>query len=363
MDSIVVYTFRCMLLSVHRRCLVLLCLLAFCPASLFAQAAPAVPPASSTPLAEAQTDLNQGRNADAVAILTKLAAANPDMADVQHVLGLAYYRTGKLAEADRALKLAIAQDPNDIESVQLEGLTLFRMGHPKAAIPYLAKAKKWMPTANADASHVLGLCYLNSQQFDAARGAFAEEYGVVPDSAAAHLIMAQMLVLDSLPEMGAAEAQKALALHPDLPMAHFLIGEVDMFQSQVNQAIQQFQAEAAINPTYPPTYSRLGDAYLRLGDYDQAEQALLKSLALDTSRTGPFILMGRVLLRKQDPETAAMYLRHAEKMDPSNFRTHVLLGQALKKIGDDAEAQSEFSIAQKIASKENNTTRPHKTNP
>ena len=320
----------------------------FCLPFAPAQTPAAEPSAPDASLAQAQADLDHGKNVEAIVILEKLAATNPKLAGVQHALGLAYYRTGRLSEAQQAFAQAIAQNPKDIESVQLEGLTLFRMGQPKAAIPYLEKAKQWMPTANADASHVLGLCYLNSQQFDDARRAFAAEYNVPPDSAAAHLVLAQMLVLANLPDQGAVEAQKALQLHPGLPMAHFLIGEVELYKSQVDESIRQFQAEQAINPTYPPIYARLGDAYFRLGEYDAAEQALLKSLALNTSSTGPFILMGKVLIRKQDPETAVMYLRHAEKMDPSSFMTHTLLGQAYRRLGDETDARTEFETAAKI---------------
>lgn len=298
--------------------------------------------------AAARQDLDHGRNVEAIAILEKLAAANPHQKGLQHDLGVAYYRTGKLNEAKVAFAGAIADDPQDSESVQLEGLTLFRMGHPKAAIPYLEKVKQWTPNANADASHVLGLCYLDSQQFDEARVAFASEYHLDPNSGAAHLLLGRMLVIANLPDDGAAEAQKALQLSPALPMAHFLIGEVDLYKYQIDQAIAEFEAERKLNPMYAPVYDRLADAWIRTGKYDPAQEALLESIALDTSNTGPFILMGKVLLRKNDPQDAMLYLKHAEKMDPSNFITHTLLGQAYRGLGQEDAAKQELDTAAKI---------------
>lgn len=318
------------------------------PSLCVAQSGKGESASAGVPLTEAKTDLNHGKNADAIAILQKLAAENPARKGVQHALGVAYYRTGKLEKARQAFAEAIKQNPQDIESVQLEGLTLYRMGQAKAAVPYLKKAKKWMPAANADASHVLGLCYLRAQEYGKARQAFAEEYGVAPDSAAAHMVMARMLVLSSLPNLAAKEAGKALAIQPGLPMAHFLIGDVDLSGLRVNAALKEFDAERAIDPTYPPLYSRLGDVYFQLGEYNKAEQAVLKSLALNTTSTGPFILMGKVMLRKHDPQTAVMYLRHAEKMDPSSFLAHMLLGRAYHGIGDEAAAKAQFEIATKI---------------
>lgn len=297
---------------------------------------------------EARQDLDHGKNAEAIALLEKLAAAKPEAKSVQHDLGLACYRTGKLVEARHAFERAIAQDAADLESVQMLGLTLYRLGQPAAAIPYLQRVRDWSPNANADASHVLGLCFLNSGKLDDARHAFAAEYTLPPDGGQAYLILGKMLMTANLPEQGAEAAQKALSLTSSLPLAHFLIGEVALFKSDVEHAITEFEAERAINPGYAPVYERLGDAYLRISKYDEAEQSLLQALALDTSSTGPFILMGKVLLRKGDAGNAAMYLKHAAKMDPSSYIAHTLLGQAYRSLGQEAEAKQEFAAAQSI---------------
>ncbi|HEY1578333.1 MAG TPA: tetratricopeptide repeat protein [Terracidiphilus sp.] len=303
--------------------------------------------ASSTQ-AHAMEQLDHGKSADAIATLQALATAHPDQKNLQHDLGLAYYRTGKLVEARKSFERAIAADPKDMESVQLQGLTLYRLGQPQAAIPYLQRVQEFSPNANADASHVLGLCYLNSRSFDEARRAFAAEYSLQPESGAAYLVLAKMMMAGNLPDQGAEAATKALTVSPSLPLAHFVLGEVALYKSDVELAIKEFEAERAINPAYAPVYERLGDAYLRSNKFDAAQETLMQSLALDTSSTGPFILMGKVLLRKNDPENAATYLKHAEKMDPSNYIAHTLLGQAYRSLGEEAQAKEEFATAANI---------------
>jgi tetratricopeptide (TPR) repeat protein len=303
--------------------------------------------ASSTQ-AHAMEQLNHGKSTEAIASLEALASAHPDQKGLQHDLGLACYRTGKLVEARKAFERAIAADPKDLESVQLEGLTLYRLGQPQAAIPYLQRVREFSPNANADASHVLGLCYLNSRSFDEARRAFAAEYSLEPESGAAYLVLAKMMMAANLPDQGAVAAQKALTVSPSLALAHFVLGEVALYKSDVDRAITEFQAERAINPGYAPVYERLGDAYLRLDKFDAAQEVLMQSLALDTTSTGPFILMGKVLLRKNDPVNAAMYLKHAEKMDPSSYIAHTLLGQAYRGLGQEAQAKQEFAAAANI---------------
>jgi predicted Zn-dependent protease len=314
-------------------------------------AAQAQVPQSDAPqpsLSEAQKDLEQGKTADALAILQKLTAVQPPVKGLQHEFGVAYYRTGKLVEAQHAFAAAIQEDPADAESVQMMGLTLYRLGQPAAAIPYLERVRQWTPNANADSNYVLGLCYLNAQRYDDARRTFATGFKVEPDSGAAYLLMGSMLMRANLSEMAATQAQKALELTPNLPLAHFLLGEIYLLKSDIDHATAEFEQERRINPGYAPVYDRLGDVYTRVDKLQEAQEALTKAIALDTSSTGPFIQMGKVLLRRQDPVTSIMYLKHAEKMDPGNFVTHTLLSQAYHKVGQDDDARREVELASKI---------------
>jgi tetratricopeptide (TPR) repeat protein len=309
-------------------------------------------------MAEAQQKLQRGQVAAAIALLQPLASGTPPVKGAAHELGVAYYRTGKLTEALQAFTQAEKEDPTDVESIQLHGLTLYRLGRPADAIPFLVRVRQWMPNADADANHVLGLCYLNSQQYDEARKTFAAQYGVPPDSGAAYLFLGNMLMQANLPELAKNAAVQASKLTPQLPLAHFMIGEVDLFKSDVNGALQEFEQERAMNPAYPATYDRLGDVYIHLGKYQEAQESLTRALSLDTSSTGPFILMGKVLLLRGDAQTASMYLRHAEKMDPNNYITHALLSQAYRKTGDEENAKREVDLVSKIHAADRLTLQP-----
>lgn len=312
--------------------------------SLAAQLPAAPAPDNGTSLAQAQTALDHDHVDDALAILKQMP---PNAKGVQHELGLAYYRSSKLVEARDAFNAAIQQDPQDVESVQMEGLTLYRLGQPAAAIPFLERVRQWTPNAGTDANYILGLCYLNANRYDDARRAFAAQYGEDSQSGAAWLLLATMLQHANLPRQAAVEAQKALDVNPQLPLAHFLLGQVALLDSNIDLALKEFQAEQRINPDYAPVYERLGDAYLRTNQLDLAQQSLTKALSLDMSSTGPFILMGRVLLRRQDARTAIMYLQHAEKMDPGNYVTHASLAQAYRIAGQEDDAKRENELAAK----------------
>src|SRR3981189_2319240 len=105
-------------------------------------------------LVAAQQKLEHGEAQEAITMLEQLATAEASTKGVQHELGIAYYRTGKLLSAEQAFARAIAEDPNDMESVQMRGLSLYRLGRPAAAIPFLERVRHWTPNANADANYV-----------------------------------------------------------------------------------------------------------------------------------------------------------------------------------------------------------------
>jgi len=321
----------------------LLLLLLFAGPCIGAQTA--TPPAATDDLAQAHKDLQLGKVDEGIALLQRMAATHPVPKGVERELGLAYYRSSKLTQAREAFQQAMAQDPQDIEAVQMEGLTLYRLGEPAAAIPDLERVRQWMPDAGTDANYILGLCYLHANRFDDARRSFAAQFGEAPDSGAAWLLLATMLQRSSLPREAADEAQKALQADPNLPMAHLLLGEVALQDASTEEALQQFQAEIRVNPSNATVYERMGDVYLRMDKLDLAQASLTRSLSLDMSNTGPFILMGRVLLRRQDPSTAILYLRHAEKMDPGNYITHAFLAQAYHMAGQEDDAKRENDLA------------------
>jgi tetratricopeptide (TPR) repeat protein len=310
-------------------------------------------PTLAEALASAHQKLEHGKPEDAIALLEQLARGGGDLPKgVQHELGIAYYRTGKLIPAEQAFARAMAEDPNDVESIQMRGLSLYRLGRPAAAVPFLEKVRQWTPNANADANYVLGLCYLNSQRMDDARLAFANQFAIPPDSGAAYLLLGKMLMQANLAEAASEAARKALDLTPKLPLAHFMLGEFYLFKSDTAKALSEFEQERQISPTNAAVYDRLGDVYTRTGQYQLAQESLAKAISLDTSSTGPFIQMGKVLLRRNDPQTSLLYLQHAEKMDPGNYITHTLLSQAYRGVGHEAEARKQIDIASRIHASE-----------
>jgi tetratricopeptide (TPR) repeat protein len=289
-----------------------------------------------------------GKYSEAIAELGALQKQDPPPKGLAHELGVAYYKKGDYMHAIQDLQRAQSEDPGDSEAVQLIGLSLYLAGKPGEAIPYLEKVQTWFPRANVDAAYILGVAYIQTKKYPEARASFARMFGVPPDSAAAYLFCARLLLRLDFGPVAEEYGQKAIALDPKLPLGHFLLGELYLFQSKIPEAITQFEQELAINPGYPAVYYKLADAYTRVQKFDEAERLLQRSIWLDATSTGPFILLGKVLEKKGEPELAARALQRAISMDPNNAMPHHLLGQAYRDLGRPEDAERELKLAEQL---------------
>ena len=315
-------------------------------------------PATPSEFAEARKLMQQGKIDEAIAELQTIEARDPAAKGLALEMGTAYYKKSDFPKAIAYLKKATAADPANSEAIQLLGISDYLGGHPADAIPLLEKVQGWYSRANVDASYILGICYIQTKNYDQARHAFARMFAVPLDSAASYLFTARMLFRQEYDPVAEEYAQKAAALDPKLPLAHFLLGEFYLYKSRVPEAIVEFQKELSINPANAATYYKLGDAYSRVQKFEEAEQLLQRSIWLDATSTGPFILMGKVLEKKGELDLAVRALQRAATMDPNNPTTHHLLGQAYRDMGKKDEAESELKLAEELQTRDESRERP-----
>jgi len=324
----------------------LLCL--FCVAAGLALPAHGQSPTPVTPLRQAENLVGAGHLDQALHELDALAAEQPEPARVEYLRGMVFYQQGKMPEASAAFARAVAQNPQDREAMQMEGVSLFRAGKPAEAVPLLEQAHSTVPNANVDPNYVLGLCYTDTRRYEDARRAFAGQYGFAPDSAPAYLLAARMFLRRNYLPIAEEAVRKAIALNPTLPQAHLVLGEIALAHGQAADAIADFEQESALNPLDGPAYERLGDAYIHAGDFDHAQQALDRAVLLEPTVNIPFILLGKVLLKQQNSLMAKMYLEHALEIDPKNYMAHYLLGQAYRALGRPDDAKRQYEAAEQI---------------
>jgi tetratricopeptide (TPR) repeat protein len=306
---------------------------------------------NSSTVAQAQALLSAGKIDAAIEMLKSLPASSTTNTQVSYFLGLAYYQKSEYLRAIEYLSRSVRELPEDSrqhqQGIQMLGLSQYLLGHLKEAIPYLEQVGKWSPN-NVEIAYVLGLSYIQTQNPNKAREAFARMFNVQPNSAPAYLINAQMMIRQRFEEFAEKELQRALELDPKLPQANFLLGELAIFRANIDRGIELLQNEIAINPAFGMAYYRLGEAYTRQLKWDEAVAPLQKSIWLNPYFSGPYIVLGKVHLKKGDLSNAETILRRALKMDPNNFSGHHLLAQVLQQANRLEEAKKEFELADRL---------------
>jgi len=280
-----------------------------------------------------------GKYVEAAQALAGLDHASPE---VPYLEGIAYYRSRGYAKAAAALTQFLASEPPDgvryYESVQLLGISHYLSGRMADALPWLEKTRS-LGSRAPELFNMLGNCYIQARQPAKAVESFAAMYDVRPDSAAAHLIAAQMMVRQEFEEDAIRELNRALEIDARIPEAHYLLGILAVYRADIDRGIEDLKKEIALNPNFAMAYYKLGDAYGRREDWDAAMPLLQKSVWLNPDYSGPYILLGKGYLKKKDFANAEGMLRHALQVDPQNYSAQYLLGQTLMQTGRTEEGR------------------------
>jgi tetratricopeptide (TPR) repeat protein len=227
------------------------------------------------------------------------------------------------------------------------GLALYAAGRLKEALPYLEATRQWARDA-IELHYFLGLAYLQTGNVDAARRALAVTFNVPPESAAAHLTVAQMLVRLNLDEPAVPELKQALQKDARLPHARYLLGQIALFRGRLDESADWTRGELEVNPADAMAWYQLGDVHVRRAEWQQAIDTLQRSLWLNPFYSGPYILLGRAYMKTGQSATAEGMLRRAIQYDPNNRTAHYLLAQLLQQLGREDEARAEFAVAEKL---------------
>jgi len=303
---------------------------------------------STDAVAEARKLIAADKPRDAIARLQAIPEPSPE---ARYLLGVAFYHADDYAHAIEQLSGVRTALPEDSfarrEATQVLGLSLYVSKRFPEAIPLLEETRTWAKD-NLELGYILGQAYIQTRQPELARASLARTFNVPTDSAAAHVVAAQLMLRLEMEPQAEAELKQAIEKDPRVPRAHYLLGQLALFRGKLDEAIALSEKELAINPSDAMAFHQLGDAYLRASKTDQAMAALQKSLWLNPYYSAPYILLGRVYMTRDQPATAEGMLRQAIQYDPNNRSAHYLLGQLLQRLGRTEEAKKEFAIAESL---------------
>jgi len=253
-------------------------------------------------------DLDSGQLRDAILLGEQAASRWPRDAQLRHYLGVAYFQTGDLKQAQEQLTRALDLDPKDSKMHFDLALVLLSEQHYTAAADELeASIKLSPPNANALAHVLLGRAYLNSNR--------------------------SLQAVD--------EFKTALKLDPAIRLGHYHLGFAYFSLGRTDEAIGEYKEELRRSGENPAVVYELGRSLLDTGKYDAAVTYLRRGAELDAQNPDVWYCLGKAQALSGQSAQAESSLRKAAELNPKDPSPHYQLARVLEKLGKAEEARSE----------------------
>jgi arylsulfatase A-like enzyme/Flp pilus assembly protein TadD len=175
-------------------------------------------------LHDAMFDVEDARYEQAIPLLERTLAAQPDMPVANLQYGLAQARLKHYDQALAPLRKAVALQPDNGMAHYELGLALFETGDWKSAAPEfeaaVARAPRW-----ADAHFSLGAVYARIERVPDAMTELDTTLSISPDHYRANLLRGRILALQGNPQGALDNLERATQVQPDSREAHLFLAD------------------------------------------------------------------------------------------------------------------------------------------
>jgi predicted Zn-dependent protease len=282
---------------------------------------------------------------EALAQYTRALELAPGHPLIRRNIALAYYKSGRPADAVPILAELHAADPSNVQVLLLLADSHVQLGEAARAVEVLAPFEGTHAAEPAFA-YVFGLALMNAGEVERA-GRVIDPLLRDPSSAEAQLLLGSAaLARGDLPAAVAAFA-RAAALNPTLPMVHSLHGQALLGTGDADGAAAAFGRELAANPNDFDANLRLGQIRAERGDAG-AEALFERARRVRPSADEPVLDLARLHARAGALDRARDELERLVAAAPANAVAHRDLSSVYGRLGRAAEAAREAAEAARL---------------
>lgn len=256
----------------------------------------------------------------------------------------AHHQRGELPAAEHIYRQIVAADPNLADAWHLLGVVAHQSGRPAEAVQSIARAVKLNATNPAYFNH-LGAAYAAQGDLDRAEAAFRSAMKLDQSSAETHYNLAALLVLRGRAEEAENAYRRAVALLPSFAEAHFNLGNLLREAGRHAEAAASYSAALAARPRYFKAVMSLANAQLRLDRWEEAEASYRLAIDIDPQHAEAHYWLGSLLQSRERLDEAAQILRTAVFLNPRHFEAQNNLGCVYRALGELDQAEQCFNLA------------------
>ena len=189
---------------------------------------------------------------EAIPVLQKLIAENPEMPMPYSKLGDCYLKTHEFEKAEPLFRKALALDPKFTDGEMGLAKSLMRLGDIEEATTVLEKVTARVPNL-AEAHLLLQIAYARSNRVPETISECEKVLKFFPGSYGTYLTLGQFLAKSGDLEGAVPKFQEAAALRPEIPAPHLYLADVyTKLGKQADAERERAEAERlAANPIHP----------------------------------------------------------------------------------------------------------------
>lgn len=269
----------------------------------------------------------QGRDADALEVYEEAVRISPRDPELMRHLGSQWMKAGRFADATQALRAAVELGDEGADTRALLGAALMKQARVGEAVEAFEAALARDPDDRA-ARMNLAIALSGSGRAREAVDAYAELLARDPDHVEARYNLG--VVLGRLGDLdGAIAAYDAvLEREPDMARAHVNLGNALSARGEVRRAIEHFRRATALEPHMVEAHHNLVVLLARSGRWDEAEPVARRTVELAPRLAGAHLELGRVLAALGRGPEAVSALEQAARLEPGSPEIEAALAAA-----------------------------------
>ncbi|MGC2414041.1 MAG: XrtA/PEP-CTERM system TPR-repeat protein PrsT, partial [Stellaceae bacterium] len=296
----------------------------------------------------AETQLQLARPADAAKTLLPVRDKASEDPDLLRLIGVAAARSGDVAAADRYLKLALNQRPDDWSLRDELGLADIAAGNPKAAIDNLEQAAKAHPGAGGP-QIPLFVAFMQTKEYDKALAVAEQMIKDEPTSPTGQLLASTVYLIQGNVGAGRAALLKAREIKPGDVTANRNLATLALAHGEIDEARGYYQDILNADPHNAASYVALAALDAKTGLPQEAEALLLKAVQVNPADPALRVALLRLQLARGEAQEAVAGGQEALKKFPRNPQLLDVVGHAELAVGQNDAALSTFTVLANIA--------------
>jgi arylsulfatase A-like enzyme/Flp pilus assembly protein TadD len=283
-----------------------------------------------------------GQAEEAIGIIKRIIASDPEITDAYFALGNIYFKERRFEEAIAAFRVSLEKKPDD-------SFAVINIANSYAATKRFDEAENFVLDhfkrgfSDPQLYYLLGSLCVLQKKYDKAAGYFQECLARNAESAASHSALGAIYIEKDDTAQAESHVRAALEINPELTGVHYNLAQILEKQGRDGEAEEAYKEEVRLSPGHFKSMYNLSRLYRRAGNEAMELEYLNKCVAAEPSFPLSYFYLARISLNHSEQLEAAvaLVLKGIElKPDPADLPLgYFLLADLYNRLGQSRLAE------------------------